>query len=271
MNKNLHLFRPNRGPLLHLLVLLIACLLAAEALAANSSTDKMQAPASVSGSPVPDKDLIQCLRKGHEALDKTDLDEAAKLFHACVEQHPKSGLAHYWLGQSYFLAHKKVDAIAEFKEAVRLEPANPYAMHALGRVYSLDKTKLDLAEDLLSKVLTIDPHFEDARFDLARVYAQKGALDKAFQLFSQIIKQEMKFAVYHTEVGRILTALGQEKGAKEEYKRALILYPKYEPARKLLQELENKQQPREGEKAPTPEKKPAEKPTPGNRPPVQSL
>jgi pentatricopeptide repeat protein len=106
----------------------------------------------------------------------------------------------------------------------------------------------------------MDPHFEEARFDLARVYAQKGQLDKAFRLFSEIIKQEMKFSVYHTEIGRILTALGQDKGAKAEYERALILFPNYEPAKKLLQELENKQKAGESDKATTTDQKPTETP-----------
>ncbi len=85
---------------------------------------------------------------------------------------------------------------------------------------------------------------------------RRGKLDLAFPLFSQIFKQEMKFAAYHTEFARLLTALGQEKAAKEQFQRALTLFPNYEPAKKFLQALENKQQVKEDSSTkPTPEKK----------------
>lgn len=256
MDKKALLFSVNLKSLSLLLVLTAALVSAA-------SASEKQTRVSTDESPAPDKEVIQCLRKGHDALDKKDLDEATKLFQACVAQHPKSGLAHYWLGQSYLFAHKSDVAESEIKEALRLDPGNLYAVHALGRLYSLDKNKLDLAEELLAKVLSMDPHFEDARFDLARVYAQRGKLDLAFPLFSQIFKQEIKFAAYHTEFGRLLTALGQEKGAKEQYQRALTLFPNYEPAKKLLQALENKQQGKEDarKEAPSSEKKANEPPT----------
>ncbi len=98
---------------------LLTLVFVAIAFASDPSFDKKQTPLSPGGSSPPGKEVIQCLRKGHEALDKKDLDEAVKSFRACVEQHPKSGLAHYWLGQSYLFTHKTDDAIAEIKEALQ--------------------------------------------------------------------------------------------------------------------------------------------------------
>jgi tetratricopeptide (TPR) repeat protein len=230
-----------------LVITLLMHMLVASGAGADPSYELKQA-SPFSESVAADKETVACLKKGHEALDKNDLDEATKVFRSCVEQHPKSGLAHYWLGQAYQYGFKMDEAIVETKEALRLEPGNLYGLHALGRLYSLDKNKLDVAEELLTKVAGIDPHFDEARFDLARVYARKGEMDKAFQLFSQLFSQEMRFAVYHAELGKILTASGQERSAMDHYNRALTLQPDYEPAKKLIQELQNKRQTKGDEK-----------------------
>lgn len=189
---------------------------------------------------VPDKPLVECLRKGHEALDKENLDEAVKAFAVCVKQHPRSGLAHYWLGMAHFYSKNQDQAIKDLTEAARLDPEEARPLHMLGRVYSHDKHKLSLAEELLRRALTRDPHSNDCRLDLARVYNRQGEIKKAFEQFALIFRSEKKFAFYHTELGRLMTALGQMEEAKEQFLRALVLSPGYERAEKLLRDLEKK-------------------------------
>ncbi|MEW6351743.1 MAG: tetratricopeptide repeat protein [Thermodesulfobacteriota bacterium] len=190
---------------------------------------------------VREADVSECLRKGRQALEERDDSAAAvEAFRSCVARYPKSPLGHYWLGQALFLSGQNLPAIGEIKEALRLDPDNLYAVRLLAKVYSLDKNRLSLAQELLEKVVGRNPEFQDARFDLACVYGQQGNWDRAFEQFAMLTKGERKHARYRTEIGKIFSAMGQYDDARIQFKRALALFPEYKPARDALRELDEK-------------------------------
>lgn len=197
-----------------------------------------------------ERKVAECLKSGHDLLEKDDLAGAVEAYRACVQRFPNSALAHYWLGRAYFYGDKNGQAIDELKEALKLEPENMYAMRMLGRVYAFDKTTLSLAEELLSKVLKKHPHYHDARFDRACVFAQRNEFDKAFSEFARLFSQETKFARYHTELGRILAAMGRNDEARKELDRALTLVPDYAPAKKELLKLDTEMAKGKGDTTP---------------------
>lgn len=222
-----------------------------------------QAPSPTATDPTlkADPEVVKCIAKGHEALNKMQIEPALKEFQECVQKFPESALARYWLGVAYFSSRDKEKAINELKEAVRLEPKNLPAMAMLGRAYSFDEKTLAVAEELLNRVLNVCPNFDDARFDLARIYAQKGEIDKALPLFFLLFEGEARFALYHTEMGKIFMAGGREKEARSEFERALVIMPGFEPAKKFLADLDKT--PGSGTPSPTPSPTP-----PATRPPA---
>lgn len=199
-----------------------------------------QAPVAADPTLKADPEVVKCIAKGHEALNKMDIEGAVKEFQGCVQKFPESALARYWLGVAYFSSRDKDKAITELKEAVRLEPKNLPAMAMLGRAYSFDEKTLSVAEELLNRVLNVCPNFDDARFDLARIYAQKGEIDKALPLFFLLFEGEARYALYHTEMGKIFMAGGRQNEARSEFERALVIMPGFEPAQKLLAEIDRK-------------------------------
>ncbi len=187
-----------------------------------------------------DRQAIECLKLGLDALKDEDFDKAGKAFAACVEKHPKSGLARYWLGKAYFYQGKHAEAADALKEAVRLEPNNYRPLYMLARVYGQDETKLSLAQEILEKVVARNPEFNEARLALAHTFVKQGDIKKAFIQFNLIFRKERDFARYHTELGRLLSALGRNKQAREQFERALVLSPDYDRAKMHLEELRNK-------------------------------
>jgi tetratricopeptide (TPR) repeat protein len=111
-------------------------------------------------------------------------------------------------------------------------------MAMLGRVYSMDRAKLDQAEDYLKKAIDFSPENLDAHFDLARVYAMQGKRDKALQQFHFLFVKESDFFIYHFELGRMLEAWGQKEQALREYRRAHLLNPKFTAAAQAIKRLE---------------------------------
>lgn len=185
-----------------------------------------------------DKEVVDCIGQGQKAAMAGKLDEAIVVLTSCAEKYPDSGLAAYVLGMAYFQKRDKDKAINQFKRAMQLEPKNLSATAMLGKLYSMDKDKLSLAQELLERVLQASPRNEDVRFDLARVYVQKGELKKGLDEFDVILSGEPKYALYHAELGRILASTGEKKRARYHLERAIALAPDFEPAKKLLEALE---------------------------------
>jgi tetratricopeptide (TPR) repeat protein len=215
-------------------------LLAAPAL--GMLTGATHAKTVSSGAPPVELETLirQCLDEGRKALERGKQAEAISIFEKCAERYPKSGPAHYWLGCAYLDADKTVEAARALKAAVRLSPEDWNAVHMLGRTYALDDTKLDIAKDLLEKALSMNPIDNQVKLDLARVYALQGAYEPAFNLFGEILDTERDYAIYHTELGKLLTAICQHDAARKEFERALLLFPDYQPAKKGLEDLEKK-------------------------------
>ncbi|MBI5523006.1 MAG: tetratricopeptide repeat protein [Desulfarculus sp.] len=185
--------------------------------------------------PAPAQD---CLASGQQALNQRDFKQAAKLFAACAEAQPRQASAHFWLGMAHFLAHEPQKAVPAFSRCLELDPGHVQAMAMLGKLYSFDRDKLKQAHELLSKALAQRSDLEDARFDLARVLALQGQYDRSFQEFNHLFQGELRFALYHTELGKILLALGLKPQARQEFERALKLQPDFEPAQRQLKEMD---------------------------------
>jgi tetratricopeptide (TPR) repeat protein len=192
-----------------------------------------------------DPKVVECLNAGHQALEKRDLPGAQTAFSSCVEKFPNSAFARFWLAMVHFFAHDAEKAMVQLKEVTRLDPDNPYGVAMLGKLYSFDQGKLALAKELLERALSMNPALEDARFDLARVYAQQGDVEKSFKEFAVLFAGEIRYAVYHVELAKILMAGGDKKEAQNQLLRALAIAPDYEPAKRMIESIG-----KEGESAP---------------------
>lgn len=179
-----------------------------------------------------------CLVKAHEKFIKEGPYKSLDLFRACCKELPDNPLVHFWTGMVYFAARQPKDAADSFKTVLKLDPQNIQAKAMLGKVYSFEDDKLDLAEELLSGVLASHPELDDARIDLGRVYGRKKQLDKALKEFGRVLVHEKRFAVYHLELGRIFMSLGAKDEAKKQFERALVLEPGFAAAEEGLKQLD---------------------------------
>jgi tetratricopeptide (TPR) repeat protein len=214
-------------------------------------------------SPALSPQALDHFRQAHKFLNEHKPDEALKEFQETARLAPDSPLAVFWLGKAYLFQKDRDQAEKCFKKVLDMDPQNYHAMAMLGRLYAMDRDKLDQAESYLKQALDNSPENLDAHFDLGRIYARKGERDKAAQEFRYLFNKEGEFFIYHFELGRILEAWGNKDGALLEYRRAQLLNPKFELADQSIKRLES------GETKPGPKsedtatKKPAAKPGPG--------
>lgn len=208
---------------------------------------------------------MEHFRQGHKFLADQKLDEALKEFQETVRLAPDAPLANYWLGKAYFFRQEKDQAEKAFNKVLQLDPKNYHALASLGRLYSLDRTKVDQAQKLLQQALEESPDNLEAHFDLGRVYAIKGEQQNALREFAFTFAKEGDFALYHFEMGRILEAWGEKNRALQHYQRALVLNPRFPVAEQAVKRLgagASKEETGKVQTAPTnkpqsPEKKPA--------------
>ncbi len=180
---------------------------------------------------------LKCLAPGRKALARRDFAKAREVFKACARQHPENLLPLHLLGMAQYVAGERQKALATFKDLVRRAPRNPHALAMLGKLYSFDRRKLNLAQELLGRALALRPALREARFDLARVHALKGDFQRSLAEFAVLLRGERRFALYRTELGKVLMAMGRKKAARAQFKRALVLLPGFPPARRYLKAL----------------------------------
>jgi len=180
---------------------------------------------------------MEHLRQGQKLLAEKKFDDALKEFQETVRLAPESPLAHYWLGRCYFYRQDKDPAEKSFKQALQLDPKHYPSMVSLGRLYSLDLSKLDQAEKLLQQALDESPDNLEGRFVLGVVYGLKGEKQKALNEFNFTFAKEGELALYHFEAGRILETSGDKKRALLHYQRALVLNPKLDVAEQAAKRL----------------------------------
>jgi Tfp pilus assembly protein PilF len=116
---------------------------------------------------VQDPAVAECVALGHKAATEGNFDQAIKLFSACIEKHPNSTDAHFFLGMAYFYKQDIDKAAGELRKSLQYDSNNLDASAMLGRIYSFDKQKLALSRELLERVISAAPYKDDVRFDLA--------------------------------------------------------------------------------------------------------
>jgi len=136
------------------------------------------------------------------------------------------------LGTCYIKLHNYEKAEETFKQAIEKDPKLAQLHNNLGFVYLLQNRYVD-AEAQLRKALAIDPEFQRAHTNLAVALAKQGKTSEALVHFQKTCP--VSEAYYN--LGMILHSQGKLDKAEENYKLALKINPKFESAKKGLEQI----------------------------------
>src|SRR5262249_44312678 len=109
-------------------------------------------------------------------------------------------------------------AIAEYKQAIALDPKVPLAHHNLGNALAA-KGRLDDAIAEYKRAIDIDPKFASARFALGNALAAKGQLDDAIAHYKEAISLKEDYAEAYCNLGHVLREQGQFADALVQLRR----------------------------------------------------
>jgi len=157
-------------------------------------------------------------------VEQDRLDEAV---HECQEalrrKSDEPGL-HEELGDVYLKQNHLAEAEAEFKNELNIDPQSLTSAYKLA-VVSLERSKPEVASQLLEDLLRRDVHSADAHYQLGRAQAQLGNVDEAVKHFTMAVKESKQSGAEDSDTLRQsyyqLAQLYRRQQKTEESKAAL--------------------------------------------------
>ena len=161
---------------------------------------------------------------------------------------PESGNLHTLLGSALAARGRSEAAIAEFREALRLEPDSAAAHWNLGAALAppaasaegfgeprrSETRSLEEALDHLRRSVQLDPGNGPARYDLAVTLLESRQYEDAADQFRAALRLMPNSVETHNNLGVALASQGKLDEAIDQFQQALTLRPEFLDARRNL-------------------------------------
>jgi len=156
---------------------------------------------------------------------------------------PESADLHNVLGTAYAARGNAGEAIAEFREALRLEPDSVTAHWNLGRALASPEEALGH----LRRAVQLDPGNGEARYHLATTLFESRQYEDAVDEFRAALQLMPNSVEARNNLGVTLASQGKLDEAIDQFEQALALQPEYADARRnLTMALQQKGRQQEG-------------------------
>ena len=200
-----------------------------------------EANSSASTAPSPDPREGIAFRLRHPTPADTNLLADCE---AWRDTHPADAEAWGWLGIARAHAKDFAAAAEAHAKALELEPASPFRMSNLGLAY-LSVGDIAKAIDNLENAYLADTSNARHRDTLAAVLLRAGIAFSAQDIHSEAMACLSRVAYLQPRNPQAYLALGKENEklhrpdlARANYRKALELNPRFQPAREALKELD---------------------------------
>lgn len=170
---------------------------------------------------------------GNALLHDQRTDEAIAQYLDALRIDPALAEAHYNLGNALDRQGRAQDAIAQYRDALRINPAYADACYNLGNTLLRQGRSVEAAAQF-RKALSIDPAYAGAHASLGNILLQQGRADDAIAEYREALRLDPALAETHNNLGSALLQQGQTDGAIAEYRQALRIDSAYAKAHNNL-------------------------------------
>ncbi|MGO9917821.1 MAG: tetratricopeptide repeat protein [Isosphaeraceae bacterium] len=161
------------------------------------------------------------------------LNEAIAEFREAIRLKPDLTEAHNGLAEVFDAQGKRHEAVDELKKAIRINPRLAEAHADLGNAF-VEQRKLDAAIVELNDAIRIDPGHHDAHALLGRAFSRQGKPDEAIGELKKAVSLEPESAEAHAELGTILWENGKLDEAIVQLRESVQLKPDFAGAHSNL-------------------------------------
>jgi tetratricopeptide (TPR) repeat protein len=163
--------------------------------------------------------------KGLIAYNRGLFQDSEKCFTKAI-QIQKSPSFYNNRGSAYFALKKMVEAEADYRQALKIEPNFLDAILNLANLYALNQRMLE-AVTLYDELLEKDPHHIDALFNRANTHKKLKNFEQALKDFERVTKLDPKHARAYLNQGNTFLAIEQLDEAIDSYGHAVAIIPNY--------------------------------------------
>lgn len=170
-----------------------------------------------------DQALHDLLVKAKNETDGKDYSTAEEDYEKYLTQRPNDAAAHFDLGYVYTAQQQNDKAIAEYRQAIALDPKMEQAQLNLG--ISLLSADPKAAIEPLQNVVTLDYSFERGHLLLGVAQLRCGNISDAEKELLVAGKLNPSDPEPHAQLGRMYLASGKPADAETQYRELLQLKP----------------------------------------------
>jgi tetratricopeptide (TPR) repeat protein len=171
------------------------------------------------------------------------LSSAEKILREGLLALPNSIDLHYSLGVLYEKTNRFHESINEMESVLKIDPANADALNFIGYTYADRGIRLDEAEKMIKKALTLKPGNVYMIDSLGWVYFRQNRMDMAIKYLKEASDGLPKDPTIAEHLGDAYAKAGKMSEAIEIYKRALKLNPANGDLQKKIDDLVKEKKP----------------------------
>ena len=150
------------------------------------------------------------------------LQEAERLYHEILRDHPENDEALHLLGLLAHQAGNSAAAVELIGAAVRLQPTRAGYLCNLARICA-HLGRSDEAVAHLRQAVQVKPDWAPAHYELALALRARGQLDEAASGFRRALQLKPDHVEARSELGATLAEMGQFREAVEAFQQALAV------------------------------------------------
>ena len=163
---------------------------------------------------------------GNAFLDQSSAVEAVELYRAALELRPETNSIHYALGCMYLGLHRWDRCIAEFEQAIHLDPDNAWCHNRLGVAWAWRGGHDDEAIAQYRESIRLDPNIGWTHHHLAVSLERQGRFEEAAAEFQEAARlYPEKRLEWKRAMRRMLMKLGRGADVQAARKEELTAHP----------------------------------------------
>jgi serine/threonine protein kinase/tetratricopeptide (TPR) repeat protein len=167
------------------------------------------------------------LKVGRDLYDAKEFDGAAAEFRRVIKLQPDNAEAHFYLGRYYHTKLKYDEALASYREALRLKLDDPSRVHVgIGRVLK-KQGKADGAAVAFREAIRLKPNDGDFHGELSGVLQDRRDFEASLAELREAIRLKPDEAPFRADLVRLLIVWGKNAEAEAEARRSIGRFPEF--------------------------------------------